>query len=154
MRHKHVLLQIVESLTGAAEIQSKQRQLAALTHKLNTGVFVKDKARKSAKEQIHSLRTELETVDRLSSTQSRTRDTVSTTSSTNRHTGSESSDCKSMLVTREAWKEVEAQRAPPRVITRWPHFSEVFMVSALSGDGVNKLKVTVGGAVYEYIHEV
>ena len=116
-----MLLSVAEVLTGTIGMQDKEKQISDLTAKLrdkNLPVKVRDKL----KSKIHVLKAELDlTTPGSSSDQGvkRCKDT---------HGAGENADSAECDLRGE-------------LVDRWPHFKETYMVSSLTGDGMESLKV-------------
>ena len=115
-----MLLSVAEGLTGTIGMQDKEKQISDLTAKLrdkNLPVKVQDKL----KSKIHVLRAECNLTPGSSSDQDVKR-------------------CKDSLSAVEIADSAECELRG-ELVDRWPHFKETYMVSSLTGDGMESLKV-------------
>ena len=117
-----MLLSVAEGLTGTIGMQDKEKQISDLTAKLrdkNLPAKVRDKL----KSKVHVLRAECNlTTPRSSSNQDHEKRCKDT------HGAGENADCAECDLRGE-------------LFDRWPHFKETYMVSSLTGDGMESLKV-------------
>ncbi len=122
--HKHVLLSVTEGLTGTMERQDKLNQVSALTRKLRNKNLT-DKVRTKFESIIQKLNLELGLLD--TTAKPRTEDDPTFNAST----GFQGDGCVDRLST----------TVRSDLCHSWPHFEETFMMSSLTGDGVESLKV-------------
>ena len=113
-----MLLSVAEGITGTVGMQDKEKQISNLTAKLrdkNLPVKVRDKL----KLKIHILRAELNLTPPGSSSDQVVK------------------RCK------DAGENADSAECDLRgeLVDRWPHFKETYMVSSLTGDGMESLKV-------------
>ncbi len=121
--HKHVLLSVTEGLTGTMERQDKINQISALTRKLRNKNLT-DKVRTKFESIIQNLNLELGLLD---TAKPQSEDDITFNTST----GFQSDGRVDRLST----------TVRGDVCHSWPHFEETFMMSSLTGDGVESLKV-------------
>ena len=118
-----MLLSVAEGLTGTIGMQDKEKQIFDLTAKLrdkNLPVKVQDKLTSK----VHVLKAELNLA------------TPGSSSDQDAH----KKRCKD---TRSVVENADSAECDLRgeLVDRWPHFKETYMVSSLTGDGMESLKV-------------
>ena len=112
-----MLLSVAEGLTGTNGMQDKEKQISDLTAKLRDKKLP-DKVRDKLNSTIHLLKTELG----LTPPGSNSEQDMGTDGAGE---NADSAEC-----------ELRGE-----LVDRWPHFKETYMVSSLTGDGVESLKV-------------